>query len=231
MKAYFAAALVAGTLAPPRGAQGSELPRGTRPYASAAYDDALAMLNRLRSADHPAASSRTIDQHRAFCLLAPLRRRGTGDRSGGRRRAVVPAPGDASPRIRLAFTSVRRRMLPSIIQRYAAAKAAFDRKSPPPPPTASPRCCALRSRPDRGREAAAVRFADARRRFSGVAARRGAPPPLPAGGPSPRSAPPPPPAAPRTTPAVKRASLRSPSTRRCRPFWQVIIPRNGKLRS
>ena len=39
-------------------------------YASAAYDDALTVLNRLRSAEHPASQSRAIEQYRAFCLLA-----------------------------------------------------------------------------------------------------------------------------------------------------------------
>ena len=101
-------------------------------YASAAYDDALAALNRLRAADHPASQSRAIEQYRAFCLLA-LGRSADADQAI---EAVVaaepsfqPSDGDASPRIRSAFTSVRRRMLPSIIQQtYAQAKAAFDRK-------------------------------------------------------------------------------------------------------
>jgi len=40
----------------------------------------------------------------------------------------LPTDSDASPRVRSAFTTVRRRMLPAIIQQqYGQAKAAFDR--------------------------------------------------------------------------------------------------------
>ena len=89
------------------------------------------MLNRLRlptSRDE----RRTIDQYRAFCLLA-LGRAAEADSAI---EAVVTAepsfhPSDAevSPRVRTAFSDVRRRMLPTIIQqKYAQAKAAFDRK-------------------------------------------------------------------------------------------------------
>ena len=100
-------------------------------YASAAYEDALAVLNRLRvptSRDE----GRTIDQYRAFCLLA-LGRAAEADTAI---EAVVtaepsyrPADAEVSPRVRTAFSDVRRRMLPVIIQqKYAQAKAAFDRK-------------------------------------------------------------------------------------------------------
>jgi protein TonB len=44
----------------------------------------------------------------------------------------TPSGSDVSPRVRSAFTDVRRRVLPSIIQeKYAAAKVAFDRKNFP----------------------------------------------------------------------------------------------------
>src|SRR5258707_11626661 len=134
MKSYLVATLVAGTVfaAARAGAQDPDLSAARDLYASAAYDDALTMLNRLGSAEHPASQSRAIEQYRAFCLLA-LGRSADAEQAI---EAVVAAdatfqPGetDASPRIRSAFTSVRRRMLPSIIQqKYAQAKAAFDRK-------------------------------------------------------------------------------------------------------
>jgi TonB family protein len=134
MKPYLVAALLAGNVlaAVHAGAQDSDLSAARDLYASAAYDDALAVLNRLRSSDHPASQSRAIEQYRAFCLLA-LGRSADAEQAIEAVVAAEPSfqPGDsdASPRIRLAFTSVRRRMLPSIIQqRYAAAKAAFDRK-------------------------------------------------------------------------------------------------------
>jgi TonB family protein len=101
-------------------------------YTAAAYEDALALLDRLKASAHRADDSRYIDQYRAFCLLALGR---TTDAERAIEAVVSAAPqyrpseSDASPRVRLAFRDVRRRMLPGIIeQRYAEAKAAFDRK-------------------------------------------------------------------------------------------------------
>jgi len=113
-------------------AQDGDLAAARDLYASAAYDDALAVLNRLRSSDHPPNQSRAIEQYRAFCLLA-LGRAADAEQAI---EAVVtaepsynPSDSDASPRVRSAFTTVRRRMLPVIIQqKYGQAKAAFDRK-------------------------------------------------------------------------------------------------------
>src|SRR5262249_56848158 len=51
-------------------AQDNDITAARELYASAAYEDALAMLNRLRSSDRPASQSRVIEQYRAFCLLA-----------------------------------------------------------------------------------------------------------------------------------------------------------------
>ena len=101
-------------------------------YTAAAYEDALALLDRLRASAHRADDSRYIEQYRAFCLLALGR---TTDAEHAIEAVVAAAPlyrpsdADASPRVRLAFRDVRRRMLPDIIQqKYADAKAAFDRK-------------------------------------------------------------------------------------------------------
>jgi tetratricopeptide (TPR) repeat protein len=101
-------------------------------YASAAYEDALAVLNRLRGGERPADEARAIEQYRAFCLLAL----GRADEAERAIEAVVaaqpayhPSESDVSPRLRAAFADVRRRMLPSIIQdKYAQAKTAYDRK-------------------------------------------------------------------------------------------------------
>jgi tetratricopeptide (TPR) repeat protein len=100
-------------------------------YAAAAYEDALALLNRLR----PAAPTegRAIEQYRAFCLLAL----GRGEEAERSIEAIIAAePGyepsaeEVSPRVRTAFADVRRRMLPAIIQeKYATAKASYDRKN------------------------------------------------------------------------------------------------------
>ena len=103
-------------------------------YASARYDEALAVLNDLRPADAANAVSdrKSIDQYRSLCLLAL----GRGTEAESAIAAVVTAdpayqPGEveASPRVRAAFSDVRRRMLPDIASSgYAEAKALFDRK-------------------------------------------------------------------------------------------------------
>jgi len=100
-------------------------------YASAAYEDALAVLDRLPDSNRPADESRSIEQYRAFCLLALGR---TAEAEHAIEAVVAREPmyhpaADVSPRVRAAFSDVRRRMLPSIIQQqYAQAKAAYDHK-------------------------------------------------------------------------------------------------------
>ena len=104
-------------------------------YASARYDEALAMLNDLRPADNGSAVSdrKAIEQYRSLCLLAL----GRGSEAESAIAAVVTAdpayqPGEveASPRVRAAFSEVRRRLLPEIAStRYTEAKALFDRKN------------------------------------------------------------------------------------------------------
>ena len=101
-------------------------------YASAAYEDALAVLNRLHTSNTRSADSRVIEQYRAFCLLAL----GRSSEAEQAIEAVIaaeptyqPSSTDVSPRVRSAFSDVRRRMLPAIIQqKYAEAKAAFDHR-------------------------------------------------------------------------------------------------------
>jgi TonB family protein len=103
-------------------------------YASARYDEALAVLNELRPADNANAvlDRRSIEQYRSLCLLAL----GRGSEAESAIAALVtadpsyqPNEADASPRVRSAFSDVRRRLLPEIAgKRYADAKSAFDRK-------------------------------------------------------------------------------------------------------
>lgn len=105
-------------------------------YASARYDEALATLDGLReSTVTTTLDRRAIEQYRSLCLLA-LGRNGEADAAIA---AVVrtdpffvPGEGDASPRVRNAYTDVRRRMLPQIAnERYQAAKVTWDRKDYP----------------------------------------------------------------------------------------------------
>ena len=101
-------------------------------YASAAYEDALAVLSRLNAAGLRPDDGRTADQYRALCLLALGK---TAEASQAIEAVVAgqplyrPSEGDVSPRVRGAFSDVRRRVLPGLVQqRYAQYKAAFDRK-------------------------------------------------------------------------------------------------------
>jgi TonB family protein len=101
-------------------------------YASAAYEDALAVLSRLNAAGLRPDDGRTADQYRALCLLAL----GKNAEAAQAIEAVVagqplyrPSEGEVSPRVRAAFSDVRQRVLPGLVQqRYALYKTAFDRK-------------------------------------------------------------------------------------------------------
>lgn len=101
-------------------------------YASAEYEQALAALNRLRATGVASQDVPAVEQYRALCLLAL----GRADEAEDAIAAVVsaapaytPAGSDVSPRVRTAFSEVRRRVLPNIIQqKYGEAKAAYDRK-------------------------------------------------------------------------------------------------------
>lgn len=123
----FVAVLLAATAASAQDSLGSirEL------YASAAYEEALSALGRLR-AEAPAATL-DIDRYRALCLIA-LGRGADADRVIESIIAVdplfVPSPAEASPRVRAAFSTVRQRVLPGVARSmYQTAKAAYDRKA------------------------------------------------------------------------------------------------------
>jgi len=243
MKAYFVAAFAAGTVlaATHAGAQEADLTAARDLYASAAYDDALTVLNRLRSSDHPASQSRTIEQYRAFCLLALGR---ATDAEQAIEAVVVaeptytPGDGDASPRIRSAFTAVRRRMLPAIIQqKYAQAKTAYDRKEFGAAADGFTQVLNALADQDVAAEASRPPLSDLRTLAGGfqeLAAKAAAPPPPPPMAPVATPTPPPAPVvpvAPRiytggetgiVMPAVVNQTLP--------PFpGHVVIPRNGKL--
>jgi len=125
--------VLVGSLATPALAQDGPLAAARDLYASARYDEALAMLNGLRPLESAnSANLRSIEQYRSLCLLAL----GRGTEAEAAIAAVVasdpmylPTEIEASPRVRSAFSEVRQRQLPDIARsRYAAAKASFDRK-------------------------------------------------------------------------------------------------------
>jgi tetratricopeptide (TPR) repeat protein len=126
-----AAAIALATIVLPCAAAAQDtLARVKDLYTSAAYDEALALINQ---AGHPSAGEAAeVDQYRAFCLLAL-------GRSDDARQVIqqiveanpsfLPSDTQASPRLLDAFRDVRRRVLPSMVrQSYADAKAAFERK-------------------------------------------------------------------------------------------------------
>jgi TonB family protein len=100
-------------------------------YASAEYHEALTLLDTLSNGDHSREDRRSIELYRTLCLLA-VGRRADADRAI---ETLVthdplyrPAADDIPPRMRMAFTDTRKRLLPSILQqKYISAKAAFDR--------------------------------------------------------------------------------------------------------
>jgi len=101
-------------------------------YSSAAYEDALAVLDRLSRTTGSASDRFAINQYRAFCYLA-LGRATEAERAietlVSDRPLYHPSDAEASPRLRSAFSVVRQRMLPTIVQqKYAQAKTAFDHK-------------------------------------------------------------------------------------------------------
>ena len=102
-------------------------------YESAAYEEALAELGRLKTEAGGGSSAIEIDRYRALCLMALNR----GPEADKVIESLVasdplyqPAANETAPRVRAAFNSVRQRVLPGVArQLYIDAKALFDRKA------------------------------------------------------------------------------------------------------
>jgi hypothetical protein len=126
------ASVVALTIDPVVRAADDPLTRAKELYRTAAYDEALGVLDGI-SPSSPSVNAE-INEYRVFCLVALDRK----DDAKSAITALVTADpsyqlseAQASPRVRAVFKEVREALLPSIIQRtYADAKAAFDRKDP-----------------------------------------------------------------------------------------------------
>src|SRR5262249_8147151 len=171
-------------------------------YASAAYEDALAALNRVPESGRSVEDTRAVSQYRAFCLLA-LNRTAEAERAIEALVARDPMyrpTNDVSPRVRAAFTDVRRRVLPGIIQQtYADAKAAFDRKEFDSAAAGFTRALDVMNDPDAAQVAALGDLRTLAGGFRDLAAKASAPPPPPPPAPAPVASAPTPamPAAPR----------------------------------
>lgn len=102
-------------------------------YAAAAYDDALAVLDRLASREESASEATAIAEHRVFCLLALDRKAEAlkGIETLVRQDPFYRPSDQISPRILTVLRDGRRQALPKVaMERYALARSAFERKDP-----------------------------------------------------------------------------------------------------
>ncbi|HXE79836.1 MAG TPA: TonB family protein [Vicinamibacterales bacterium] len=120
---------VVAAVAPVRAADSLDAAREL--YAAAAYDEALAMLQRLQQSPDP-PSDAELQQERALCLLALNRSAEAEEAIAAVVKAqplYIPDPSLVSPRVRAAFLDVRRRLTPEIAREYfARGREHFERK-------------------------------------------------------------------------------------------------------
>ena len=132
MKAIVVAGLVMVAAQAGLGAQDS-LSAAKDLYASAAYEDALSTLIRLTDGLTAPDIARQVDEYRAFCLYALGR---TGEAESVAESIIRREPlmkldaADASPRLEMMFSNVRKRLLPGLIRdRFRTARSALDQKN------------------------------------------------------------------------------------------------------
>jgi hypothetical protein len=199
---WIAAALACPVSAQDRDGRDNPLTAARDLYASARYDEALAVLNGMRPSEGAAPDRKSIEQYRSLCLLAL----GRGTEAETAIAAVVtvdptfqPSEADASPRVRAAFSEVRQRLLPEIAaSRYAEAKGAFDRKEYAAAETRFRALLGLLDDPQMGNRLRDMRVLTSG--FLDLSAAAAAPPPEP----KKEEPPPAPPAATPTTPDTTR---------------------------
>jgi len=114
-----------------RAQSGSPLENAKAMYDSASFDEALTVLDRLNRTQ-PESDVEEVQRYRALCLLA-LNRTTEAESAievvFSRDPLYKLSDGDAPPRMRAAFTDVRRRLLPKVTEQlYAAAKLSFERQ-------------------------------------------------------------------------------------------------------
>ena len=119
----------------PSTAAGQEtLARAKEFYASASYEEALTVLEKL-AGEAPLSPNTEVASYRVYCLVAL----GRNDEARSAIEGIVrvdplyhPKESEASPRVRTLFTNVRRPLLADVVRQfYAKAKDAFDRKEMP----------------------------------------------------------------------------------------------------
>ena len=202
-------------------------------YASAQYDEALSVLDRL-SEGVPAKDQRqSIDLYRSLCLLA-VGRRADADRAIEAiiaRDPLYRPDADLPPRTRTAFSEVKKRVLPSVVQqRYDEAKGTFERGEFETAAAAFKRVLEALDDPDISAAASQPPLSDLRTLATGFhnLSVKSIPPPPP---------PPPPPAAPAPEPRVhlppriytgEEAGVRAPVTvTQELPRYPGVVPFSG----
>ncbi len=132
-----AVALLVGLLAALAPAAGAQTIAEARDlYASAAYEQALTVLEKVRQGTVATPEELlAVEQYRAYCLLA-LNKKTDAAQAIETVYTIdpffQPAEDEVAPWVRAAFKDVRRRALPAALQRlYAQGKDAYDRKAYP----------------------------------------------------------------------------------------------------
>jgi hypothetical protein len=204
----------------------TSLPAARDLYAAAAYEDALQVLNTIRTSEQRPDDGRAVEQYRALCLFALGR---VAEAESAIESLVQVAPSyhltdaDVSPRVRAAFHDVRRRVLPGVIQRtYESANAAFARKDPAAA-EGFKLVLDLLADPDLGAMATRSPLSELRTLASGFLALGAAQTPAPAPAPAPPIAPLAPVQAP-PPPAPLPAPARNPSNRVYGPEDVNVVP-------
>ncbi len=122
-------------------------------YASAAYEQALAVLEKVRQGTVATPEELlAVEQYRAYCLLA-LNKKTDAAQAIETVYTIdpffQPAEDEVAPWVRAAFKDVRRRALPAALQRlYAQGKDAYDRKAYPEAVTRFKQVLSLLDDPD-----------------------------------------------------------------------------------
>jgi len=108
------------------------LMRARELYASAAYEDALEILDAIQRSGPRSRDARDVALYRVFCLIALDREAEAAKGIEGLVRGYPlfqPSESDTPPRIRTKFLAIRRALLPSVIRDvFARARAAHDRR-------------------------------------------------------------------------------------------------------
>jgi TonB family protein len=202
-------------------------------YASAQYDEALSVLDRLSDGALPKDQHQSVDLYRSLCFLA-VGRRADADRAIEAiiaRDPLYRPDADLPPRTRSAFSEVKKRVLPSVVrQRYDEAKGTFERGEFETAAAAFKRVLEALDDPDISVAASQPPLSDLRTLATGFhnLSVKSIPPPPP---------PPPPPAAPAPEPAVnlipriytgEEAGVRAPVTvTQEMPRYPGVVPFSG----